>query len=455
MPKKSRVRLVEYDYSQLLDAAVGAAGVPERELPEIFEAAERVRQRLLEVVVGDRSGFFRIPSMSSELREALRLAVDLRREFRRLIVVGIGGSDLGTRAVLRALGPSKGMAISFIGANTDPEEIAELLKNVDWRHTAINVISKSGDTMEPLATFLLLRQRLIKSVGRKQHVRHVVISTDAERGALRQVVRQEGYRSLATPSDVGGRFSALTPTGLFPLACAGLPVRRLLVGAAAVLSDLRELPAAEQPALLLAAFHHHAYVRRGCVMSVLMPYAEALRGLGDWYRQLWAESLGKRVDRSGRVTHQGLTPIVALGATDQHSQTQLYNEGPNDKLTTFVAVRRFRDDFTVPKSYADIDGLSYLGGHRFSKLIDVERQATAWALTSAGRPNGTLHLRAVDPESVGAFMFTWQVATVALAELMNVDAYDQPGVEAGKLAMFALLGRPGYRKHRPTRPRAA
>jgi glucose-6-phosphate isomerase len=438
MPKKA---LIEYDHS-LMQPGRHVAADEERQLHDSLGAAlEALSRQKREGSVG----FLAIPERRQELRAAEKMAADVANKFKTLIVIGIGGSDLGARALCRALKrPGKGMEVAFIGANTDPEEIADLLRRVDLKSAALNIISKSGDTIEPMSSFLLLRQRLIKAVGLKKHRERVIATTDAAKGTLRQISGREGYRTLPVPADIGGRFSALTTVGLFPAACAGIPVKELVAGAKEVLDGFFGQPPAKNGPLLFAGLHFEAYLRRTQHISVLMPYADGLKEFGAWFRQLWAESLGKKHDRQGKVVFHGLTPVAALGATDQHSQIQLYNEGPLDKIVTFIEVGSFRDDFTVPNAYPDIEGTAYMAGHSFEEIIHAERQATALALAKHGRPSGTLSIPAISPRAVGGLMFFFQLATAAIGELLDINVYDQPGVEEGKKAMYAILGRRGY-----------
>jgi glucose-6-phosphate isomerase len=436
-------KILTLDYSLMLRDACGVGGVPQGEISAMWQQVEEARALVVARWSAKKEGFLSVPDRTADLRAVETLAAAVRRQFRTLIVVGIGGSDLGARALLKALPSAKGMTVKFLGANTDPEELAAALKGLDWSKTAINVISKSGDTIEPMTTFLILRERLIKAVGEKAHARHVIATTDAVKGTLRTIADREGYRTLPVPADVGGRFSVLTPVGLFPAACAGLDVAGLLAGTKAWRNDCLKAPAAASPTLQWAAFQHDAYFR-GHRITVLMPYSESLRELAFWFRQLWAESLGKRHDRAGTLVRLGFTPVAALGATDQHSQVQLYNEGPTDKTVTFIEVAEPRADFIVPKSYPDLEGVAYLGGHRLSAVNHAERAATAQALAASGCPNGTFTVPSITSESLGALLMHFMFATAVVAELLDVNAYDQPGVEEGKRLICAGLGRPGY-----------
>jgi glucose-6-phosphate isomerase len=186
--------------------------------------------------------------------------------------------------------------------------------------------------------------------------------------------------------------------------------------------------------------------RRGRNIQVLMPYAGSLAALADWYKQLWAESLGKRVDRRGRVVHTGQTPVTALGATDQHSQVQLYMEGPHDKVITFLEVQEFQPDVRIPRLHPELASTGYLGGRTLGELLNAERRGTEIALASAGRPSFTYQLPRIDAHVIGQLIYLFEFQTALSGELYGIDAFDQPGVEAGKVAAYALMGRPGYEK---------
>lgn len=434
---------INYDFRHSLKGKRAGAGLTPAQKSAMNRRLAKAMADLKRQRDSRKIGFLEIPGQETNLAEVERLARSVARQYRTLIVIGIGGSDLGARAIISALQDSgQGMEIRFIGANTDPEEIAQLLNEVDLKRSVLNVISKSGSTVEPMSTFLLLREELIKAVGQRQHAKQVIATTDPEQGTLRQIADQEGYRTLPVPAAIGGRFSALTPVGLFPAACAGIPVRPMVQAAQAAFERFfREAPSRNQP-LQFAGLHHAAWRSGWGRVAVLMPYAARLKLFGDWFVQLWAESLGKEKSRSGRTVNAGQTPVSALGATDQHSQIQLFNEGPFDKLITFIEIAKFRQDFVVPKPYPKVAGLAYLGGKHFSQIIRAERRATAEALRAHGRPSGTITVPAITPRSLGELMAFFMLATAAAGELWNVNVYDQPGVEEGKRIMYRLLGRP-------------
>ncbi len=389
---------------------------------------ENVRKR-------KEQGFFDLPFDDKGALAIERAARRVQKRFSHMVVIGIGGSDLGARTIWRALGGKKAW-LTFV-SNPDPETVSHIVESTDWSQTAINVVSKSGTTLETMAIFMTMREALIKEVGTKAHAAHVYVTTDPSvSSTLYQIAKDEGYEILPHPLNVGGRFSVLSLVGLFPAAVSGVSVRKLLEGARAVETERRRKKADSIPARF-AANQYLSMSKHGRNIHVLMPYADLLSELGFWYRQIWAESLGKK--REG--TSVGPTPIAAFGAIDQHSQIQLYNEGPDDKTVTFVEVGRFRRSLRVPRVWGDRKGLEYVGGLSFEEILHAERAGTEHALTSNGRPNGTLTVPSITPEALGALFMTIETATAYMGELLCVNAFDQPGVEAGKKEARRLLSK--------------
>jgi glucose-6-phosphate isomerase len=271
-----------------------------------------------------------------------------------------------------------------------------------------------------------------------------VFTTDPERGALRELATREGIATLTVPPGVGGRFSVLSPVGLLPAALVGIDIHGLLAGAReaverAAADDLRRNPAA-----LYAGLHWTADTALGARIHVLMPYTDRLREFAEWYRQLWAESLGKRVDRDGRPVFAGPTPVGAVGVTDQHSQVQLFMEGPYDKVISFVVVDDLGVDLPIPSRDGLPADLAYLPGHSLGELLRAEYAATSAALARMGRMNCTVRLSALSAQAFGELIMFFQLATGYAGVWYGVNPFDQPGVELGKKLTFAAMGRPGY-----------
>jgi len=380
-------------------------------------------------------GWLDLPFEADMVRR-IRSVVQATSKFKTLLVIGIGGSSLGARAILQAL-PSKKQVL-FAGANTDPDELVSILASIDLRKTAVNVVSKSGDTIEPMATFLVVRDRLKKMVGAR-FADHIIATTDTEEGTLAEWSRAEGFHRLIVPRNVGGRFSVLSDAGLFPAAWAGIKIEDILAGAAIQIRQFATKPPAEQFPAVYAAIHADAYLKHHRHVFVLMPYAARLEAFALWYRQLIAESLGKAKNRAGLGIGIGPTPIAGLGATDQHSQIQLYMEGPADKVITFMEVKSFDEKLTVPAPPVMAAAWRALAGKTLEQLIHAERVCTSQALAENGRPHGTLFVRGISAQSMGELFQSFMIATAYLGELFDVNAFDQPGVEAGKRCLREWL----------------
>lgn len=318
----------------------------------------------------------------------------------------------------------------------------EILAEINLETTLFNVITKSGTTAETMAGYMILTD-IIKQRFPDDYTRRIIITTDREKGFLRQVIQKEGYHSFIVPDNVGGRFSVLTDVGLLSSAFAGMDIAQLLKGAAAMRERAENSDIWANPAYLNGVMHF-LYMRQGKNISVMMPYSNSLYDIADWYRQLWAESLGKRKDTRNRDIYVGQTPVKALGSTDQHSQVQLYAEGPFDKVFTFLKVQSFNHDYTIPNLHPDREEVSYLGGKKLSELLNAEALATAVALTNAGRPNASITFPTLDEYHVGEFVMMYEIQTVFTGMLLHIDPLDQPGVEAGKIATYALMGKKGY-----------
>ena len=441
---------IRYDFNNLMAERVGDHGVGEGELkmlaPKLDAAVDAVEKMGL--------GFRKLPHNTKLADEIAVLASEIQERCDNFVVVGIGGSALGNIALHSALNhpeynhlvrpPRRGPRL-FVPDNVDPDRINGLLDAVDLDDTVFNVITKSGGTAETMSEFLVFREALIKKLGDERHVEHIVITTDPEKGELREIVKKFGYSSLPIPPDVGGRFSVLSAVGLLSAAVTGIDIHALLKGAAEMDEICqRSKKLWENPALTGAALHYLMDKAKGKNVQIMMPYSHALRDVADWFRQLWAESLGKRVDRTGRTIHTGQTPEKAVGATDQHSVMQLYIEGPFDKVITFLTVGEFRTTVTVPHAFPEYEAVKYLGGHTMNELINAEQRATELALTQSGKPNCAIRLQKVDERSVGALLYLLEMQTAYAGELYNINAFDQPGVELGKNFTYGLMGRKGY-----------
>lgn len=445
------------DYTNIMAEAVGEEnGLTNENFTALNPRVAKIHGELDKRRKSGDLPFFDLPYKTAEARKIMQAARKIRKEFDTMVVLGIGGSALGTTALLTSLSHSMHNSLPpgkrngtrlFVADNIDPDNFSELLSTLKLKNTIFNVISKSGSTVETVSQFMIVADLLKKKIG-KGWKKHVVITTDAESGPLRAIADGKKIKSFIVPEGVGGRFTVFTPVSLLPAAAAGIDILSLLEGAARMDERCRGKSLMLNPAYLFASAHYLLDTNKGKKITVMMPYSNRLKDVADWFRQLWAESLGKRLDVDGNNVNVGQTPVKALGATDQHSQVQLYVEGPFDKIVCFLEVEKFEKKVAIPKEFKDSEGISYLGGKSLAELINTERRGTEYALTTNDRPNMTITLPEVNADTVGQLLYMLEVATAFAGGLYRINAFDQPGVEFGKEYAYAMLGRPGYEKRR-------
>lgn len=430
------------DLNLATSAQTGPSGLAMSQFTSLAPKAMESHDALTTAHKTGKLGFMALPDDHAAKDAAKAIAKDLQAQFDDQLVLGIGGSSLGAKALVTSLchpfhnllpkDKRGGGLRTFFPDNSDGTTFSRLLEIVDPAKAGIVAITKSGGTAETWAQLLYLQEKLGAAAMKKQ----VVAVTDPSKGALRSVANAQGWRTLPVPPNIGGRFSVFTAVGLLPAAAAGVDVDQLLAGASSMVRRCGSYQLFDNPAYLLGSALFLFDRERGRPVHVFMPYADALRETGDWFVQLWAESLGKK--------NHGPTPMGAVGATDQHSLLQLLMEGPNDKVTIFVAVEEPRVDLPIPKGFEDQPDVKYLNGITFNTLLAAEQRATAAALAAAGRPSITITLPRLDAFALGELMMLLEIATGFAGPLYGVDPYDQPGVEAGKRYACGLLGRPGY-----------
>ncbi len=442
------MKRIAFDYTHLVADVAADFGLSHETIAQATARALAGVDTLAEFGSSGETTFLSLPEIDTTAIEE-RAAAD-RAAFTDLVVLGIGGSSLGARAVYSALtrphsgrhvdgSQRDGLRLHFV-ENVDPVDVVDLLDSLDLKTTVFNVVTKSGGTIETMSAFFIARQRLIDAFGVDGYRARMVATTDPRRGALRNIVREDGLFAFDVPPAVGGRFSVLTPVGLYPLAAAGLDIRALLAGAAAA-RDAAYRRSVDDNVAAMFALTQIALYEQGVHDVVFMPYANGLRDTAAWFVQLWAESLGKLRHTDDGVVSVGPTPIAALGATDQHSQLQLYMEGPPTKNIVFVDAGAVADDPSVPAAREVCESLRHLGGKKLGEILHAELRGVRAGLAEVGRPTSTLRLRDVSPDTIGALLMTLECAVSIAGAMLGIDPYNQPGVELGKRYAHGLLGR--------------
>ena len=465
---------IKFDFNNMLDTCVGAEhGVSQQDLAEISESASYAHKHLQSLLENSNNRvnlgleWARLPYQDKKfIQEIQKLGREIAGKYDNVISLGIGGSYLGLKAAQDALCPpyynefaslrKKKPRIYFEGNNLDPDTLSVLLKNLNPKKTFVIVISKSGETTETKAAFMVVENWLKADVG-KNYGRQIIAITDPESGSLRRKVREEqekdklSFRDLPLLKGVGGRFSEFN-MGLLHLAIIGVSIEEVFSGARAMAKRCSGQDLFRNPAYMYAALHAVLYSRKEKPIAVLMPFSETLKSTADWYVQLLAESLGKKYARKieinqegaeewfkdmDQVVNVGRTPIPARGTNDLHSIQQNNIEGENNKAVTFIRIEKFKAELKIP-GRGDI-----LSGKSLSDLMKLAQEATEWALARESRPNCTIILPEISAYHWGALLFFFEIATAFEGELLGINAFDQPGVEGYKNYMYYKLGKTG------------
>ncbi len=443
---------LKFDYNNMMEYAIGDKGIKDS---DFVKDSARIKSAYETVMANRGKGWqewTELPYIKEdELNEIISFGTAIKNKAESFVVLGIGGSALGPLAVATALlhlhhnelPREKRKAPKFyVEDNVDPERMTALLDVIDLNTAYFNVITKSGETSETLSQFLILYSALKKTVGLEEARKRIIVTTTLGKGTLYDIAVKEGFKIYGLGKGVGGRFSVLSAVGLVPFAVLGFDVKDLLKGAADMASASAIWDVKKNPALVTAYLQVKS-MEMGKNMSVMMPYADNLKFMSDFYCQLWGESLGKAEDLNGKTVNVGQTPVKALGVTDQHSQVQLYTEGPFDKVVTFLSVDNYKTTEVITNDET-IDACDFLKGRTMNELIKFERRATRYALKKAQRSNFTIILPRACEYTVGELLMYFMYQTAFAGAMMNIDTFNQPGVEEGKKATFAMFNRDGY-----------
>ncbi len=393
----------------------------------------------------DFLGWVQLPSSVSEKEFA---AIDevvsfYKKNVEIVVVVGIGGSYLGAKAVLEALSDnfwqmkqSDTPKVIFAGQNISEDYIYELINLLETRSYGIVVISKSGTTTEPAVAFRILKDHLESKIGKEKAKNHIVAVTDAKKGALRTLATQEGYKTFIIPDDVGGRFSVFTPVGLLPIAVAGFDIRQLLQGAAEMQKNTApDVPFEKNIAAIYACARHELY-KMGKTTEILAGYHPKLLYITEWWKQLYGESEGKE--------NKGIFPAGVTLTADLHSMGQYIQEGMRNIFETVISVERTAHKVRIPNDPDNLDTLNFLSDKRIDEVNKMAELGTMLAHVDGGVPNIRIEIPAINEYNLGELLYFFEIACGISGYLLGVNPFDQPGVEAYKKNMFALLDKPGY-----------
>lgn len=418
------------DIAGCLSGRIGPAGPRDSELGRRVALAAPALAALRQWHKDGSLPLLRLPARDDDLPELEAIAADYRARFADVIVLGTGGSSLGGRTLYRladkGFGPPEGTSRLHFMDNVDPVTFQALFAAVDFKRTGIIVISKSGGTSETLMQFLTCLEPLVLAVGEDGVAAHVTAITEKTENPLRKLAKRYGIPIIDHDPKVGGRYAVLSCVGMLPALIAGLDVRALRQGAQSVLdTTLKAKDPMDCPPAVGAALSLLLADSRGAAQTVLMPYLDQLNDFSFWYRQLWAESLGK--------DGNGTTPVNALGTVDQHSQLQLYLAGPADKMFTLILGTAAGTGPRIADGVAGSVTPEYLRGRTMGDLLDAEQRATAETLIRNQRPTRLIHIDRLDEGTLGALMMHFMLETIIAAHLLDIDPFDQPAVEEGKV----------------------
>ncbi|MBD5180900.1 MAG: glucose-6-phosphate isomerase [Bacteroidales bacterium] len=389
----------------------------------------------------DFLGWVNLPSQTPDslIADIEATAAALQRDCEVVVAIGIGGSYLGAKAVIEALGnqfaPTK-TPIVFAGQNIGEDYLFELQEYLKGKKFGIIVISKSGTTTEPAIAFRLLKEQLEAALGKAEASKRIVAITDAKRGALRQLATEEGYKTFVIEDNVGGRFSVLTPVGLLPIAVAGFDIRALLDGAKAM--EAATAKAGADNLAQLYAETRNALYNSGKKIEILVNYNPKLHFLAEWWKQLYGESEGKE--------HKGIFPAAVDNSTDLHSMGQWIQDGERTIFETVISVAKSAHEVIIPGDDANLDGLNYIAGKHVDEVNKMAELGTRIAHVDGGVPNIHITIETLDEKNLGEIIYFFEKACGISGYILGVNPFNQPGVEDYKRNMFALLAKPGYEK---------
>jgi glucose-6-phosphate isomerase len=378
-------------------------------------------------------GFLDLPFDTQNLEKVKQFSNEVKSKFDTIVVLGIGGSMLGPLVILEALGAKSKKKVYCVD-NIDPDLIQQIDSKINYSKTIFLVQTKSGTTPETVAQYFYFRAKVIKENLAVKN--HFVFVTDPENGYLRKSASKDQIVCFDIPENVGGRFSVLSNVGLVLAGLLDIDIDSLLEGGR---NAIQKYFTGKDLSSYKLAVSQFLLNQKGKNITVLMPYTSRLRTFAGWYIQLLSESIGKTLDLEGKEVWTGITPVPALGATDQHAQMQLFKEGPNDKLIVFLQVLDHQVEVQIPDLFGDEKSLAYLKGKSFNQLLEAEFVGTRQSLSESEKPNITISIQEITPKSLGELFVFFEISVAFLGEIFNINTFDQPGVERSKVITREIL----------------
>jgi len=440
---------ISFDYNNALTSVVGEKhGIGAKELKELDKQALGVHQELERQRKEKLTGMFDLPYDTLLVQAIMAIGNEIRRSFENFVVIGIGGASLGPQCLCQALTSSYHNFLSsqdrkhipriFFLSNPDPDEVKGLLDSLDLRSTAFNIISKSGNTMETMSIFMHIYNVVQRRFSKAALSKHFIITTGSEKGLIRDVAVADKLKTLPIPENVNERFSVFSPVGLLPAAVANINIKDLLDGAIAMDKQCSRPELFNNPAYLNGAIHYLAHTKKGKNISVIMPYSRSLAAVGAWYCHIWAESLAKKTNAKGN--HTGQTPMTVLGMADQNPLMSLFLEGANDKIYTFLELKKFQKECPVPRVFPNIEALNHLTEQDLGVLLHQELLASEFILARHERPNVKISLGEINAQNIGALLYLIELQTVFTAGLYHINGFDKPAGAEVETLTHALMG---------------
>lgn len=435
---------ISIDYTNMMSEVIGDHGIGDADFSAIKNNIESATKRFFQED-------FRFRSLPyEEIDEIYEYGKHIRREFDNFLILGIGGSALGPKAIFKSTcgryhnedDHETPTPKFYFEDNVDPDRIHNLLNTINLKKTCINIISKSGRTIETLSQMMIFIDAL-KKIKPDSWMENLVFTTDKDNSVLLDIGKKYGIKMFFIPREIGGRYSIFTPVGVLTAAVCGCDIKSMLSGARSMNELCNNEDYTKNPAFMYAILQYIS-MKKDKNISIMMPYTDSLKFVTDWFSQLWAESLGKKFNVNGEIVNSGQTPVRALGSVDQHSQLQLYMEGPYDKVVTLIGASSHRFDVPIPTIFDEFEEIRFLCGSSLNKLINSELESIIFALTQNGRPNIVITLPSISEYYLGQLFMMLEIATVYAGYLLKINPFDQPGVEHGKISTYALMGKEGF-----------